>query len=99
MISASRAGGKFSPTNCFLISCFQSGILHPRDSADCADKYPPALTLEREFFDLGLSDGSNAAFFDWIFQPSVLGSGLDVRDGRATDTERQYGKRGRVRVE
>ncbi len=50
MISASRAGGKFSPTNCFLISCFQSGILHPRDSADCADKYPPALTLERESF-------------------------------------------------
>src|SRR3974377_284165 len=45
MISCSREGGRFSPTNCLLISCFQSGMLHPRDSADPADKFLPAVAL------------------------------------------------------
>jgi len=68
MISASRAGGKFGPTNCFLISCFQSGILHPRDSADSA-----TLTLEREsFLTLGCETVVTPPSLIGFFNPASL---------------------------
>src|SRR4029077_12068638 len=50
MISASRAGGRFNPVNCFLTWSFHSGMFHSCDAAHRVDKLPPTLALLNESF-------------------------------------------------
>src|SRR5215467_4954903 len=101
MISISRAGSRFRPASCFLISSCHSSMFNPRDPVNGFDKSPPTTALCRQdlFALLGqlvIAPSSLARLFDPspLYPPALFEPVQQRIEGR--DVEAEHSIRARL---